>query len=285
MEKSIHSLVGDIYKLVDTGGEIGDELVSSFGVQLAEIIRSRMTPRSKDNYLRPSNIGEKCDRKLWYSIRHPDLAEPLSPETKLKFLIGDIHEAVLLFLAEASGHKVEGQQGVVAISGVSGSRDAVVDGTLVDVKSASSRSFTKFVDGLDPNTDSFGYLKQLNFYLEASQDDPLVTDKDRAAFLASDKTLGKITLDIHQRAGMDFDKLIEAKRAMLASDKLPHRGYAPVPEGKSGNQKLDVACSYCAFKATCWPGLRTFVYSYGPVFLTEVVREPRVYEASSEYPF
>lgn len=276
--KDISTLVGDIYRLVDNGGEVSDELVSSFAEGLAEIVRSRLKERTSGSYLRPSNLGEACDRKLWYSIRKPELAEPLPPETKLKFLIGDIHEAVLLFLAEASGHEVAGQQDALELHGVSGSRDAVVDGVTLDVKSASSRSFIKFVDGLSPETDAFGYIKQLNFYLHAADNDDTVTDKSRAAFLASDKQLGKITLDIHKRSDIDFAKLISEKNEMLASPKLPPRGFASVPEGKSGNKKLGVECSYCAFKRSCWPGLRTFAYSYGPVFLTEVHREPQVWE-------
>lgn len=276
--KDISTLVGDIYRLVDKGGDISDELVDGFASSLAGIVRDRMKEREQASYLRPSNIGEKCDRRLWYSVNHPSLAEPLTPETKLKFLIGDIHEAVLLFLAEAAGHSVTGQQDVVSIGPVSGSRDAVVDGVLLDVKSASSRSFDKFVAGIKPGTDSFGYLKQLNFYLEASQDDELVTDKSRAAFLASDKTLGKITLDVHERAGIDFGKLIETKLAMLASPTLPAKGYFPEPFGESGNEKLGVECSYCPFKRACFPNLRTFIYSYGPVFLTSVKREPKVPE-------
>lgn len=276
--KDISTLVGDIYRLVDKGGDISDELVDGFASSLAGIVRDRMKEREQASYLRPSNIGEKCDRRLWYSVNHPSLAEPLTPETKLKFLIGDIHEAVLLFLAEAAGHSVTGQQDVVSIGPVSGSRDAVVDGVLLDVKSASSRSFDKFVAGIKPGTDSFGYLKQLNFYLEASQDDELVTDKSRAAFLASDKTLGKITLDVHERAGYDFGKLIETKLALLASPQLPAKGYFPEPFGESGNEKLGVECSYCPFKRACYPNLRTFIYSYGPVFLTTVKREPKVPE-------
>lgn len=274
----IKTLVSDIYKLVDQGGEVSDELVSSFGHGLAEIVRDRLKERPAETYLRPSNIGEACDRKLWLLINRPEVVEPLDPETKLKFLIGDLHEAILMFLAEASGHEVRGRQDTVGIAGVSGSRDGVIDGVLVDAKSASSRSFTKFVDGLKPDTDAFGYIKQLNFYLHASDDDDIVTDKERAAFLASDKQLGKITLDIHQRGNIDFGKLIAEKRDMLASDRLPRRGYSPVPSGKSGNEKLGVACSYCPVKSACWPGLRTFIYSYGPEYLVTVVNEPRVFE-------
>jgi len=57
-----------------------------------------------------------------------------------------------------------------------------------------------------------------------------------------------------------------------------------VPEGKSGNMKLGVNCSYCPHKVTCWDdanngdGLRLFLYSNGPMWLTEVQKEPKVQE-------
>ena len=55
-------------------------------------------------------------------------------------------------------------------------------------------------------------------------------------------------------------------------------GYSAELEGKSGNEKLGFECSYCPYKAECWPGVRGFAYSYGPVFLTKVVRTPSVPE-------
>jgi len=54
--------------------------------------------------------------------------------------------------------------------------------------------------------------------------------------------------------------------------------YPTVPDGKSGNSKLSIGCSYCQFKDHCYPNLRVFKYSYGPKFLVDVINEPRVEE-------
>lgn len=277
--KSVQSLVKDMLSTVDTGVDISPEDTQEFGNTLSTIVASRLSPdRQPGGYLRPSNIGEKCDRKLWYSINKPELAEPLTPVTRLKFLLGDVVEALLLFLAKVSGHEVSGQQDTVGIGGVVGSRDAVIDGMLVDVKSASSYSFDKFRNHLNPDTDAFGYLDQINFYLAASQDDDKVRIKNRAAFLAMDKQHAHLALDVHEIRLKDWEHVIKKKREMLDSPSVPERGYEDVADGSSGNRKLGVACSYCPFKHSCYPGLRTFLYSNGPRFLTVVKREPNVTE-------
>ena len=54
--------------------------------------------------------------------------------------------------------------------------------------------------------------------------------------------------------------------------------YEDVPDGKSGNRKLAIGCSYCQFRDKCYPNLRTFAYSNGPKYLTKVVKEPFVAE-------
>jgi hypothetical protein len=276
----IDTLVDDIYRTVGKGlPEVPETAVNSFSHHLSQIVKERLTAGTrKRNYLRLSNLGSNCDRALWYSINEPEKAEALHPSTYLKFLLGDVWEAVLLFLAKVSGHKVEGAQDEVTVYGVLGHRDAVIDGMIVDVKSASSRSFVKFTEGLTPEEDAFGYLTQLNAYMEGAKDDPVVLTKDEGAFLVGDKTLGKLTLDRHKkRTDIDFKELVSHKYKMLA-DKLPPRGHEARPYGKSGNLELGLACSYCEFKKECWPGLRTFLYSSKPVHLVKVAVEPKVPE-------
>ena len=46
----------------------------------------------------------------------------------------------------------------------------------------------------------------------------------------------------------------------------------------SPNTKLSMQCSYCEYKKMCWPKLRTFIYSYGPEYLVDVRKEPKVPE-------
>ena len=82
-----------------------------------------------------SSIGQPCERKLYYEVNSPEDAEELRPEVYMKFLFGDLTELLLLFLAEASGHTVEGTQDEQDIVGIKGHRDAVIDGTLVHVSS------------------------------------------------------------------------------------------------------------------------------------------------------
>jgi hypothetical protein len=248
-----------------------------------------------------SNLGTSCDRKLWYSIKHPELAEPLSGPVHFKFLYGDILERVVLGLAEIAGHTVEGEQDELIVEGVKGHRDAVIDGRLIDVKSATTHSFQKFSNHKLRTDDPFGYLTQIGTYLHASQNDPLVKDKDKASFVAVDKQLGHIAVDTYEfpsglpavgerdpGTGAEHSleperaspvvELVLGKKQVLSRDTPPDRAFTDIPDGKSGNRKLGTECSYCPFKHACWPGLRTFNYSNGPTFLTKVEREPNVVE-------
>jgi hypothetical protein len=278
--KTLDTLVKDIYALFTEPHEFDQANVEEFGKRLATHISNRIADERPSDTLRMSNLGTKCDRKLWYSVNHPELAEPLPPEVRFKFLYGDILEELVLFLAKEAGHSVEGTQDTLEISGVLGHRDAVVDGVVVDVKSASSYAFKKFEGHLTEENDAFGYLDQLGAYLYASQNDPVVKDKSIAAFIAVDKTLGHITVDVQPNTYKDYSYLASIKKAIVSSDSPPVKAYEDEPDGKSGNRKLGTACSYCSFKQTCWPNLQTYFYSTGPRFLTKVVKEPNVEKAS-----
>ena len=157
----------------------------------------------------------------------------------------------------------------------------VIDGMLIDVKSASPYGFTKFASHKLREDDAFGYIAQLTAYLLSSQDDPLVTNKTHAAFLVVNKVSGEITLDVYDlREDMkQMVKLIEERKRMVNSSTPPPREYDEIPEGKSGNMNIQMPCGYCEFKDHCWKGLRTFVYYGGkPKFFTKVKREPKVPE-------
>jgi hypothetical protein len=277
--KTIDTLVDDIYALfTDPDTEFDPANVEAFGQRLAKHIANRITEERGPPTLRLSNLGIPCERKLWYSINTPELSEPLPPEARMKFLFGDILEELLLFLAKEAGHTVEGEQDVLDLSGVVGHRDAIIDGRIVDCKSASTYSYRKFAEGRLRDDDPFGYITQLGSYLAASRSDHRVVDKDVASFLVIDKTLGHITLDTHQFEDVNYNQVVEDKRAMLALPEPPPRAYDDQEDGKSGNRTLCVQCSYCPFKKDCWPGMRTFLYSTGPKFLTKVDREPKVAE-------
>ena len=242
---NITTLVKDIYSLLESGAFKID------GKGLGEMIERRLaeerTPR-----LSMSNFGKPCERQLWFQINRPDLASPLDGPTRLKFLIGDIIEEVALALAEQAGHKVTGRQDRCDYLGISGRRDAVIDGVVVDVKSANSRSFEKFrtgalgVEGVDGEpSDNFGYLDQLSLYVSAAKDDPQVTVKGEGAFLAVDKELGRLVLDRHPRRKITKED-IQRKGDMLRSPEPPKCAYRLGPRGGKPWQ-----CTYCSHKEFC----------------------------------
>ncbi len=276
---SIDTLVADLEKLLVNGVDgLPEDLLNEFGKSLSSTVATKLQPQEVRGTLRMSNIGKPCQRQLWYEVNTPNDKEALSAAVKTKFLFGDILEDLLLFLCGVSGHTVSGRQDTQEISGIKGHRDCIIDGVLVDVKSASSYSFRKFESHLSPSEDSFGYITQLQSYLHAGQRDPLVTDKRRGAFLVIDKTLGHICLDFHEYKPYDWESEYERRKEMVSLRTPPPRGFREVPEGKSGNRKLGVECSYCPFKHSCYPNLRVFNYYNGPTFLTHVVREPNVPE-------
>lgn len=276
----INTLRDDIYDLFRKSHEVDPQRADAFGRELANIITRRLGETRGQSYLRMSNLG-KGDRQLWYEINKPELAgEELSPSTKIKFLFGDILEALLLFLAEEAGHDVQNRQAQVEVEGVKGSIDATIDGVLVDVKSASSPSFKKFDQHRVPEDDPFGYMEQLSGYSEGM-------GQLDAGFLAIDKQLGHIVFDPHTADELAAYRIRDrAKHAaqVVASDQVPERCYLPEPHGKAGNLVLGTNCSYCPFKKECWKdsnggiGLRTFLYAKGPVHFVEVVKEPEVHE-------
>src|SRR5690606_29250687 len=125
---------------------------------------------------------------------------------------------------------------------------------------------------------SFGYLDQLDGYLVASSADPLVQVKDRGYLFAIDKQLGHMCLYEHTARPSGIRERVAFYKSIVEQATPPHCTCGTLPEGKSGNVKLDTKASYSPFKWTCFPQLRCFLYANGPLYLTQVVRKPDVPE-------
>ena len=285
LEKTTDTVVEDVYKLMDTKvvaeGVDVEKVIQDFGENMKSILINNITAHEFDKRkLRMSNIGKK-DRQLWYGYNGYK-GEELQPHVYIKFLYGHLIEEMVLALVKLSGHEVTDEQKKVEVSGIKGSMDCKIDGVLTDVKSASSYGFKKFKDGSLINDDPFGYVDQIKGYAHAEK----TTD---VGWLVMDKTTGHLTFlkyDMADESKWYWTKLnffsivdrIKKIKALVTQTKPPTRCYGHVPDGKSGNMKLSVGCSYCSFKHECWDSLRTFIYSNGPKYLTYVAREPNVME-------
>lgn len=281
---NLSSLVPDIQKLLTEGEGWSGDNTSHLSAAISKVVDERLrkdrlspNPLSRGG-LRMSSIGQPCQRKLWYENNVPLGKEEKDPALSFKFLYGDIIEELVLELAVAAGHEVTGIQDSVSIGPIKGHRDCVIDGVTVDVKSASAYAFGKFREHKLTEEDPFGYLTQLGSYVYAAKEDPLVEDKEGGAFLAIDKTNGSIVLDYYNFKELDlYDDipvLYESRKAMVKKPEPPDRSYLPEPEGKAGNQRLQINCVYCKYNKTCYPSLRVFQGKGYQKHLVKVNREP-----------
>ena len=284
--KTTHTLVDDIYKLVKTKNvdrSVDAEAeIENFGEAVKDLMRKEFTNRGgfDARKLRMSNIG-RDDRYLWNHYNNVGPKEPMQPHNLVKFPYGHLIEEMLLLLVRLSGHTVSHEQAQAEVEGIVGSMDCKIDGVLTDVKSTSSFGFKKFKDATLAFDDPFGYIAQIKGYAKSEGD-------TEVGWLAMDKQNGHLTFlkydledtqaPVYEVLKEDIVERIKHVKEVVEQPEPPEVCYEPVPDGKSGNMKLPIGCSYCHFKHACYPDLRTFLYSTGPRFLTEVANEPKVQE-------
>ena len=71
-----------------------------------------------------------------------------------------------------------------------------------------------------------------------------------------DKSNGHLAVSKVDLLDKDVVKRIKHVKAMIELDTIPEPCYDLVPDGKSGNTKLAMECSYCVFKQHCFPKQR-----------------------------
>jgi len=287
--KTLDTLVQDIYNKIGVLGkgehiDLDKDTIEQFGESMKEILYNWSHPEPRGNEkLRMSNIGRKS-RQLWFDIRAEDTqSENIPAHVFIKFLYGHLLEEIVLFLIRLSGHTVTNEQKEVTVNGIKGHMDCVIDGEVVDIKTASSYAFKKFKDGTLAEQDTFGYLAQLAGY-EAAE------GTNNGGFLALNKESGELTLyrpDAFDKPNIKKRITDIKKQVKLATP--PELCYNPIPEGKAGNMKLPRECTYCRHKFECHKdsndgqGLRVFKYSDGLRYFTQTPNVPKVIEVTDEW--
>jgi len=288
-KKTLDTLVQDIYNKIGVLGkgehiDLDKDTIEQFGESMKEILYNWSHPEPRGNEkLRMSNIGRKS-RQLWFDIRAEDTkSENIPAHVFIKFLYGHLLEEIVLFLIRLSGHSVTNEQKEVTVNGIKGHMDCVIDGEVVDIKTASSYAFKKFKDGTLAEQDTFGYLAQLAGY-EAAE------GTNNGGFLALNKESGELTLyrpDAFDKPNIKKRITDIKKQVKLATP--PELCYNPIPDGKAGNMKLPRECTYCRHKFECHKdsndgqGLRVFKYSDGLRYFTQTPNVPKVIEVTDEW--
>ena len=287
MKPNVDTLVRDIYRLMESNdiaeGVDLEKECEAFGRGVADILRKAFGPYDGRGRLRLSAIG-KPDRQLFNSY-HGVSGEEIRGATYIKFLYGHIVEEMLLSLVRLSGHEVSDEQKECYVGGVKGHMDGRIDGVLMDVKSCSSFGFKKFSQNTLHADDPFGYIAQLKAYAHSEGDSTygwLAMDKQNGTLAWLQYDEDNKSANYAESISYNIAERVEDVKELVLGD-LPKVCYSPVPDGKSGNMKLPMGCSYCSYKHECYPELRTFWYSTGPRYLTKVAKAPKVMEIPDEF--
>ena len=287
-KKKLNTLVDDIYKKLSVLGKgkslnLSEETIDQFGESMKEVLRHWSTPHPRaTETLRMSNIG-RPNRQLWFDMKTEQQAQEIPPATFIKFLYGHMLEEVVLLLVKLAGHTVSDEQKNVKIKGIEGHMDCVIDGEVIDVKTASGYAFKKFKNGTLAEDDTFGYMSQLAGY-EAGH------GTSNGGFLAMNKENGELALYIPEELDKpNIETKIDTVKKSLKKQTPPELCYLPIPDGTSGNMKLPRGCFFCRHKVECHKdsnngkGLRVFKYAKGLTYLTQVVKQPKVEEITNEF--
>ena len=286
--KKLNTLVDDIYKKLSVLGKgkslnLSEETIEQFGESMKEVLRHWSTPNPRSvETLRMSNIG-RPNRQLWFDMKTEQQAQEIPPATFIKFLYGHMLEEVVLLLVKLAGHTVSDEQKNVKIKGIEGHMDCVIDGEVIDVKTASGYAFKKFKNGTLAEDDTFGYMSQLAGY-EAGH------GTSNGGFLAMNKENGELALYIPEELDKpNIETKIDTVKKSLKKQTPPELCYLPIPDGTSGNMKLPRGCFFCRHKIECHKdsnngkGLRVFKYAKGLTYLTQVVKQPKLVEITNEF--
>ena len=100
MTKTLDTLIPDIYKTLEQGVDVTQPHVAEALQEVGDLVREAVTTvlqegeRKGASNLRLSQIG-KPDRQIWYGVQGEE-GEPLTGQTRIKFLMGHVLEALLI---------------------------------------------------------------------------------------------------------------------------------------------------------------------------------------------
>jgi len=219
--------------------------------------------------MRMSGLGKPlCQQQLEKKGKEKELQY----NTIIKFLMGDLLEAVAIAVMKGAGIDIEKIQEPVKlkIGGIElqGTYDVKIDGKVWDIKSASPASFmSKFGQYGSYNkikdNDPFGYIMQGHLYGEAD-------NSDFGGWIAVNKVTGEFAVcEAPENQKEDREEMVKTASETiktLKSNKKFEKLYNDIPEtyvpksGKNkgirietGNTLLEGICGYCDFRKHCWP--------------------------------
>ena len=239
-----------------------DDLIEGFGEDCKTAIRKQFS-RNSEYRIRMSGLGRPlCQQQL----EKQGLKQDVAYNDVIRFLIGDLIEAVAILVMKAAGVNVQQEQGQCSLEldgqTVNGTLDVIIDDKVWDIKSTSPWSFENKFSGRGgydaiKEDDPFGYIMQGFLYSE-SQGLPF------GGWIAFNKSSGEWDF-VEAPDNQDEDRDTYLKEAAQrvhdivndAKFKIP---FTSLPETytykgvkyETGNRLMPKTCTFCSFKENCW---------------------------------
>lgn len=247
---------------------ISDELLDDFADDCRHALKRHFCDPQRETFtVRMSNIGRPLCQ-----LQHEKAGTPAEqPEYAftMKMLYGDLIEAASIAIMKAAGVNVVKTQEPVTLTiedrSISGTYDLQIDDKVFDLKSASPYAFEHKFDELTSGGyhtlklhDDFGYVAQGFGYGNAA-------GLKFGGWIVVNKVTGEWTVcevpdDNYEREEGEALAKIKDTYDKINADAPIVRCFEDEEESyyrkKTGNRCLGKTCEFCAYKWTCWPGLK-----------------------------
>lgn len=245
-------------------------IVDEIGEVIKKSLHKSFNEERTYSPFRLSSIGKPVCQLL--AEREQMAKEPDGYNQKLRFLYGDIVEAMFMGLLRSAGIPIQTAQGLVTLDipvvidgnhthkTCPGAYDIEVDDQIWDIKSASPFAFKYKFKDFDSlyRDDSFGYVGQLFGYAMAA-------NKRAGGWFVIDKSSGEFKVlttpeneDTHDEVALKIWDRICSNTQRLQEPGF-ERSFEDVPETfykkPTGNRILNSGCTMCSYRYSCWPDM------------------------------
>ena len=260
-------LLLSIQEFLDKAGqgevELPDHLITEFKESCELAIKKQFSKR-EDSKLRMSGIGRPVCQQI---LSLQNCPKESSYNDLMRFLFGDLIEAVAVLVIKAAGINIVAEQKpsriVLDKEDIKGTLDVIIEEDGVqkvwDIKSASPFSFDyKFRKGYDKikDDDPFGYIVQGHLYGESNKmpfGGWIVINKSTGEWAIVD---APSDLEERKRVLKEANNIVKTvKKADFKKVKLKDDWETYKQDGeivRTKNRLMPKLCSFCEYKRHCW---------------------------------
>lgn len=216
---------------------------------VAKIVDDAIVATCKDEkprtYLGGSQLGEQCDRRLWYKMYRPKPVE--DPRVWRIFRNGDAVEDMVVEWLRMAGLTIwekdeNGEQFGFVDEMIAGHYDGVITGLpestqphLLEIKSAKASRYKAFVKN-GCQAESMEYYVQMQVYMKYAQ-------LDRALFVVYNKDTSELYFERIKYDESIAEYYIGRGKDIVCNELKPERAY---------NDKKYYKCRFCDHSEECW---------------------------------